>query len=429
MNPNEIGVLVQTLRALQDAMAPGLAAIWPVLMGFLRLAIFVELVTIAVNILVVHANIPAQLLRLFLRISAVLGMMRAFPVILTTLIEESTKLGLLAGGNTVTVAQFMDPGAWLALGFKTVVPLMQAVQALSWYEYGLSAVYLLAWLVLMAAFAYMGLSLFVLQIQMTLALVGAQVLLPFACTRFTSWMARGAIAYPINCAFQFFFKALLASVAFSVLQRQATALGTFPADVAGRAQAVVVMAVLPLVFAVLFWKSGSIASGLLQGVPGLSAGHVLQAAAGTAVLASAGGAAAGGVARVLGSAARGTLQTTAGARMAYSIGSAARPGGPMTHVMGGMQGMAAAGRGLAASAVQSVTGAPLQALRQTLLAGRQAGYLHSGGTLPPGVRVAAGGPGAGSPRQSGAAQLRTTLQQTARFFGHDHEGGGVSPTL
>ena len=117
-------------------------------------------------------------------------------------------------------------------------------------------------------------SLFVLQLQMGLAVVGAQVLLPTAASRFLSWMARGVIAYPINIAYRFFFKALIASLVFVFLSQRAQTLAQLPPGALGQQlSALVVSLIFPLAFAVLFLKSDSIAAGLLQGVPGFQHGE------------------------------------------------------------------------------------------------------------------------------------------------------------
>ena len=95
-------------------------------------------------------------------------------------------------------------------------------------------------------------------------------------------MARGVIAYPVNIAFRFFFKALMASLVFVVLSQRAVAAKqlALAGTMSQQVESMLVAVILPWVFVVLFWKSDAIAAGLLQGLPGLSVGHFLQAGGG-----------------------------------------------------------------------------------------------------------------------------------------------------
>lgn len=432
MNPDELqrfAIFAQTLKDLQQAILPGMTLLRPVLLAMMGFFVLMELITTAAGIMWLRHSVPAGVLRIVLRTSVLVATLQAAPWIATNLVDGFTQLGLLGGNNTITVAQFMDPGAWLSLGFQTGKPLLNALAKVAYWDIVIGVMYLGAWLVMVLAFLYMGFSLFVLQFQMSLSMVGAQVLLSCAASRWTSWLARGAIAYPANMAFRFFFKAFISSLLFTVLRQRAeaqavlTATGTLPQQFEG----VIVMLIIPVAFAIIFIKSDSIAGGLLQGVPGLSTGNVLQAAAGGIAMATGmGGMAMGGM-RMAASAGSLALRTTAATQTAFAMGSATTVGGQLAQMAGGMRGVAiAAGRG-AGGMVSSMTSPGMAALRQTVQAGRQAGFVASGGTLPSGRQGSRQTPTIARPGPTFTNQLRQTLQSGAYYFGNDHGHGGASP--
>ena len=428
-NPNDLGVFVQTLQALQQALQPGMTLLRPVLLSLMGLLVLIEALCLAGGIMWLRTSIPASCLRFFFRTSVLVAVFLSAPALATGLVRGFTQLGLLAGNNAITVTQFMDPGQWLTMGFKTGQILLTAWDNTGYFHIFDGIVYLIAWLILIAAFLYMGFSLFILQLQMTVSLVGAQVLLPFAASRFTSWIGQGAIAYPVNMAFRFFFKALLACLVFTLLSQRADAAKAvaLSGTLVNQIQAIVVMLILPCCFAILFLKSDSIAGGLLQGIPGLSVGNVLQAAVGGMALATGVGGMAMGGARLAAGAGGLALRGAAGAQTAYALGSATSTGGRLTQMAGGMQGVLQAAGGVARSAITSHTGPAMQQLRQTIQSGRQAGFVHSGGTLPASMPAARQAPTIARPGPSFGAQLRQTLQTSAYYLGNDHGHGGVTP--
>jgi len=428
MNPNDLGIFAQTLAQLTQAMQPGMALLRPVLLALLGMLVVIELLSIATAILFLRASPAAQLLRFFLRTSAVLVAQAVGPALSTGIVRGFTELGLLGGNNTITIAKFMDPGAWLIMGFKTGQPLLDAWSKTGFFSVGDGIVYLFFWLVMIAAFVYMGMSLFILQLQMGLAVVGAQVLLPTAASRFLSWMARGVIAYPINIAYRFFFKALLASLVFTVLQQriQGAQQLALTGDSYQQLQQMVVFIILPCAFAVLFIKSDAIAAGLLQGVPTLSMGHVLQTAAGGIALATGAGGMAMAGGRLAAGAAGGAVRMVSAGQTAYQLGSATTVGGRMAQLAGGVRGLLTAGGNTMGSAVSRMVSPSMQALRQNIQTGARAGFVQTGGTLPA-TMTRQHAPAVARPNASFTANLRQTLQSSAYYFGHDQAHGGIQP--
>jgi hypothetical protein len=117
----------------------------------------------------------------------------------------------------------------------------------------------------------------------------------------------------------------------------------------------------------------------------------------------------------------------AGAQTAEALVSATTTGGRLAQIGGGMQGVLQSAGGFAHSAISRRTGPAMQALRQTIQAGRQAGFVHSGGTLPATMQAARQAPTSARPGPSFGAHLRQTLQTSAYYLGHDQGYGGVTP--
>jgi type IV secretion system protein TrbL len=429
------GVFIGILNALQTALEPGLSALRPILLRLIGLLVFLDILRLVVGIVFLRASIPANLIRIVLRTSVLLAVFLAFPAIANGILQSFTTLGLLAGGNTITMAQFLDPGAWADMGFKAGGVLTDAFNKTGTFsQFTLGFFYLAGWLVLVLSYLYMGLSLFVLQIQFSLTLVGSQVLLAFAATRWTSWMAQGAVAYPVNVAFRFFMKAVLACVVFTLLKQLGDQQPVLPADIKNL-QPALIMVILPLLFAVLFWKSDAIAAGLLSGVPALTAGTVVQAAIGGAVVGAGalalGGAGAAAGLRLVGSGADLATRGIGAASTAYQIGAATSTGGAFAQIGGGVGGLASAVKGLITTGAQQMVSPAVSQLRTTMQAGRQAGWVYTGGTLPQGRQAStrAGQTWTPSRGPTFGQNLRSTLQTTAYYFGNDQGHGGVQPPL
>jgi type IV secretion system protein TrbL len=429
------GVLMQILDTLQAALIPGLTALRPILLRLIALLVFLEILRLMAGVIFAHAPLATGLIRLVMRTSVLLTVFLALPAVANGILAQATTLGLIAGGNSITTGQFLDLSAWFDTGLTAGRSLLAAFGKLGYLSMAtLGLFYLGAWLVLVGAYLYMDLSLFVLQIQFSLALVGSQVLLAFAATRWTSWMAQGAVAYPINVAFRFLLKAVLASLIFPILKQLNERPVVLPTDV-GNLEPGLILVTVPFVLALLFWKSDAIAAGLLAGLPAFTAGTVVQAAAGAVVVGGTVGplAARGAGAAVagLGQASGAVVRGVGAASTAYQLGAATSPGGTLAQIGGGVRGIARAAGGLASRYLHSIPGPSMSGLRSTMQAGRQAGWVYTGGALPPTMqpppRAGQTVPPSHSP--TFGQQLRSTLQTTAYYFGNDQSHGGVHPPL
>jgi type IV secretion system protein TrbL len=415
------GIFVQLLNALQGALEPGLAAMRPSILGLLTFLTLLEMMRLGAGWALGTRDLPQTAVRFLLRTGVLVWVLLDYPLVVNRLYQSFVQLGLIAGGNALTVPQFLDPGTYLAVGIRVGDVLYQSLIAnLGLTSIPLAFAYFLAWVFFLLAYGIMGVSVFILQVEFTMAIMAAVVMLPFAALHGTGWIAQGAVSYPMNVGFRFFVLALLASAVFPLLNQITAAEATL--------HAAMVMVLAAWMMAFLFLKGPAIAAGILSGTPSLTAGQVLQAAAGTAIAGGAavtlGGAAAAVGARSAMAAVGGVTKGLSAAGTAYRIGSATAIGGNVAQVAGGLRGIATAGARAMGSGAHALGSAQATRLRHTLQAGRRAGWVHTGGSLPPERQHerAAGRPALGH-------ALRNTLGQAARYFSQDGANGGTRADL
>lgn len=278
----DLGIFATLLHSLHQALDPGLGALKPYVLHFLGGLLFLEMTRLAAAWSLGVPDLAMAMVRSLLRLGLLCWLIAGppgYPTLVTWLRDSCVNLGLIAGGNALTVATFLDPGSYLAIGFRVGDVLYQAllrnlgINPATWV---MALLFGLAWILFMVGYAVMACSVFMLQVELAVVVLGAVLLLPFAAFRGTTWIAQGAIGYPINVGFRFFIEALLASVTFPLLTHLTASEATL--------QTGFVMVLASWTLAFLYLKAPAIASGLLSGIPVLTAGQAMQAAVGTALV-------------------------------------------------------------------------------------------------------------------------------------------------
>src|SRR5262245_55777842 len=223
---NNPGIFQDLLNLFHTALAPDLAAIRPTIMGLFTFLLFLETARVASGWVLGAEHFPQAFLRFLFHTGLCLWLVLNYATILNLANDSFIQLGLLAGGNALTVAQFLDPGAYLAIGFRAGKVLWDAYWAhTGWRSFATAIPYFLAWVFFVLGYAIMAIQVFVIQVELAITTVAALVMLPFAVLRGTGWIASGALSALINVGFRFFLLALLASLVFPVLG-QLTAVNT-----------------------------------------------------------------------------------------------------------------------------------------------------------------------------------------------------------
>jgi type IV secretion system protein TrbL len=380
----------QILNTIEAALQPGAANVRQVLLFFMQIFVWLELLR-ALYAFLWRGHLLEPILHTLFKAATVYWALYNFPTLLNAARDTFVYLGLLAGGNHLTVQQFLDPGEWLNQGIRITALLYGSMHA----GFGLTSIaqaigYFLLWLVFLGAFAVMAINIFVWQLELLIAAVMLLMLLPALACRSTAWMGQGALAYVINKSFRFGVGALLASLTFQVLPMLTV---TTPVSF----QSVAVSCIGGWAIAMLFLVCNKMASGFLAGIPQLGAGTVVSTGLATAGLVTGVGT---GVAAGITGATSGLL--TAG-RVGMGLGGALRGAGTVL-ASGGGPGMA------------SRLGPALTAARHGASQALQS---------PLAARLGNWG---GATRQVARGQGQRTLRQladVARYIGTDHPGGGA----
>jgi type IV secretory pathway TrbL component len=145
------------------------------------------------------------------RLALVFLALERWPWLLGGLRDIAITFGLLATGNLVDVANFLDPGGFLRLGLQSGAVLWKAFQNnLGWTSFVTGLAYLLAWVAYGAAFAVMAYKVFWWQVELLIASLGGLCLLPTLMFRPTAFVAAGVLSYAANTFARFLLGALLA---------------------------------------------------------------------------------------------------------------------------------------------------------------------------------------------------------------------------
>lgn len=309
------GIFQEILTAFADAIQPGAASIRDQLLFYWRIFLFFELLR-ALYAFVWSGRLLESTLATLGRGALVYWALLNFPELLEWTQQTLSALGLLAGQNRITLAQYLDPGSYLNQGMNVASLLYSTMTA----SFGLTTMamaigYFFLWMAMMAAFGIMALNIAIWQVELLIAGLAVLVLLPTLAFRSWAWMAQGALSLVLNLTFRFFLGALLASLSFPVLERLTI---TQPVSF----QSVIVSVLGGWLFATLFFQVNRLSSHFLAGMASLSAGTVISSAIGSAITAGAAisgamGIGAGATAGALG-AARGTAGLIGAGRGAVS---------------------------------------------------------------------------------------------------------------
>jgi type IV secretion system protein TrbL len=282
-------VLQRLITGIEAALAPGLAAMRPFLLVWISALIFLEALRIWGAIMEDgHRwhHVVGFLVRTLMFVSVFWG----WPTIMSTLVDDFVHAGLRFGGDQMTVQQFLDPGMLLVQGITTAKPLADLVTSnaniggVGWF-----LAFLPCWLAYLVAFAIMSCAIFLAQVEFRVLMPVSLVALGFLFWAPTRQMAGGVFSYALNVSFRFFIQAILASLVFRLTPiLGAPVLTTRNAFDISMLQAFG-MVVGAGVMTFLFLKIPFVVANHLAGTPALSAGGLLQTAAGLVGMATGAG--------------------------------------------------------------------------------------------------------------------------------------------
>ena len=299
-------------------------------------------------------------------------------------------LGLLAGGSSITTAEFLRPGRLAQVGLDAGQPLLDAASKMLGFtsffaNFVQIAVLMVSWLIVLVAFFILAVQLFITLIEFKLTTLAGFVLVPFALFGKTAFLAEKVLGNIVASGIKVMVLAVIVGIGTGLFSQFTTSYGTNQPTIEQTLS--VVLAALAMLGLGIFGPG--IATGLVSGAPQLGAGAAVGtglaaaglgvgAAMGAGALVSGGGTALAGAGRATAAAARGGAHMAGAASTAYSLASAGQSGA--SGVASGLAGVAkAAGKATTGSAKQAATQAS-ESLKQRFQAGARSGFAATGGS-------------------------------------------------
>ncbi|WP_428674748.1 P-type conjugative transfer protein TrbL [Reyranella sp.] len=235
-------------------------------------------------------------------------------------------LGLLAGGNTISAAQLLQPGRLAQVGIDAGKPILSSISGLmgftSFFDNFIQIVILLiAWLIVVIGFFIMAIQLFVGLIEFKLTTLAGFVLVPFGLFGRTAFLAEKVLGNVFSSGVKVLVLAVIVGIGSTIFGQFTSGFHNPPTiDDA----LTLILAALALLGLSIFGTG--IANGLIAGGPQLGTGAAigtgLAAGGGVVAAGAATTGAIGAAGRAIGGAAGMGASVAGGARAAFRAGGA-----------------------------------------------------------------------------------------------------------
>ncbi|PKU22956.1 P-type conjugative transfer protein TrbL [Telmatospirillum siberiense] len=304
-------------------------------------------------------------------------------------------LGLLAGGSSITTAEFLRPGRLAQVGLDAGQPLLDAAAQLvgpvAIFTNAIQiAVLMVSWLIVLIAFFILAVQLFITLIEFKLTTLAGFVLIPFALFNKTAFLAEKVLGNIVASGIKVMVLAVIVGIGTGLFSQFTTGYGANQPTIEQALS--VVLAALALLGLGIFGPG--IATGLVSGAPQLGAGAAVGtglAVAGVALGAGAavagGGAALIGAGRATAAAAGGTAQMAGAASTSYGLASTGQSG--MAGVASGLAGVGKAAGNAAAAPIKRAAAGTASSLKDRFQAGSRAAFTTTGGSSTHGTTAGA----------------------------------------
>ncbi|HCI5733944.1 TPA: P-type conjugative transfer protein TrbL [Klebsiella variicola subsp. variicola] len=285
-------------------------------------------------------DVIAKLLRKVLYVGAFAYIINNFNWLSGIVFRSFAGLGLMAGGSTLTMETFLQPGRLAKTGIDAAAPILDQIGDMAGFpevfvNLDPIVVLFIAWLVVILCFFVLAVQLFITLIEFKLTTLAGFVLVPFALWNKTSFLAEKVLGNVVSSGIKVLVLAVIVGIGSGLFAE----FQVHP-DEPSIDHALVVMLASLALLALGIYGPG-IATGLVSGAPQLGAGAMASAAVGAVGTGVAIGAAATGVggavmagarmapaaAKLAGSGARAATSAASSARSAFQAGSTAAGGG------------------------------------------------------------------------------------------------------
>ncbi len=235
-------------------------------------------------------------------------------------------LGLLAGGNTISAAQLLQPGRLAQVGIDAGKPILDSISGLmgftSFFDNFIQiAILLIAWLIVVISFFIMAIQLFVSLIEFKLTTLAGFVLVPFGLFGRTAFLAEKVLGNVFSSGVKVLVLAVIVGIGSTIFGQFTSGFHNPPTiDDA----LTLILAALALLGLSIF--GAGIANGLIAGGPQLGTGAAigtgLAAGGGVVAAGAATTGAIGAAGRAIGGAAGMGASAAGGATAAFRAGGA-----------------------------------------------------------------------------------------------------------
>lgn len=246
-------------------------------------------------------DIFAKFIRKVLYVGSFAFILSHFALLAQAIFQSFAKMGLVAGGNSVSQDDLLRPGRLAETGYQAAWPLLDQASKLMGFASFFNnvvtiSVLLIAWLLVIIAFFILAVQLFITILEFKLTTLAGFVLVPFALWNRTSFLAERVLGSVVASGVKVMVLAVIVAIGSGFFAEFTEALAGHEPDV-GQAMTLV-LASLSLVGLGIFGPG--VAAGLVAGAPQLGAGSVIGTAAFAASGAVMGGAAVASVGRLAG---------------------------------------------------------------------------------------------------------------------------------
>ena len=300
-------------------------------------------------------EVLARLIRKTLYVGAFAFILGNYNNLASIIYHSFAGLGLLAGGNTISAAQLLQPGRLAQVGIDAGKPILDSISGLMGFvSFFDNFILLIAWLIVVISFFIMAIQLFVSLIEFKLTTLAGFVLVPFGLFSRTAFLAEKVLGNVFSSGVKVLVLAVIVGIGSTIFGQFTSGFNNPPTiDDA----LTLILAALALLGLSIF--GAGIANGLIAGGPQLGAGAAVgtgmavagAGVAGAALATGTVGAAGRAVGGVAGAGATAAGGLTAGFRAGGVRGAATAAGtaatSPLRHVAAGLRGNFERGAGAA----------------------------------------------------------------------------------
>lgn len=287
----ETNILTDVLGAIVNGTSSGFDGFKQQAESLFYSLMVLEIVFLGIGIALNRVDFERELIIKILAIGAVQALLFHYVWLVDSLKDGLVALGLSAAGNNLAVADFLDPSAFIRLGFDKVFEIIwNRDQDLGAWDilssFGLvPLLHIFSIIISFVGFAACGLLIFLAVAEFYLVSTLAIILMPFLVFKRTSFLGLRAINSLLAIGIKLMVMAFISSLSLPVIEL--LELSSDPTIKETMSLAVGITALV-----LLMWRAPSMAMSLLSGNGGMDAGSVIAPAVHAGGLAMLGGQAA-----------------------------------------------------------------------------------------------------------------------------------------